>query len=592
MELKTEIMTCSACGTQMVIINGDTYYCEGCGNTYKVKNAEENNITEIKRAMAKISEMEFDVAENMMDLYIADHTDAYEAYWAKFLAQNKIVYVDDGGKKMVPTFADIPGESLRNNSNFKKACEKAPDEKKEYYLKQISIIEDNAAEWKNVRKTEGAYDVFISYKDKNDDESRSRTQDSNDLLSLYHKLKEKGYRVFFSRESMIEHQGKKYEPYIYNALDTAKVMLVCGSKEEYFNAKWVKNEWTRFLSQIDSGKKKDGVVIPVMLGGMEANALPAKLRKFQGIEYGSVDFLGDLQKSIDSVIKKKSFIKAVGSQNKSFGGILGGLGIGGNTPTYNPSIDKLEDKIYEWNASIISGQSNYKTIMKEIDLYIAYKQAEIDPRVVYLYTRAMTDNYTRTTYSGFEGAFSTADKSNKLQDLMSKLNAKYEDLVRKTSLSMGELDKACPGEMSTYNTYKRTLNNAISETKAQAEKEAEYKANDAQRKHEEVMKYGRKSSGVGDIVSGVGSTFSSLLKIILTIALAFGGFALGFLIPGWIFQDSLSTIGIGASIIINVLLVIRDIKRILSEKETSLKSRFLLAFIITLALCVISSLVF
>ena len=38
-------------------------------------------------------------------------------------------------------------------------------------------------------------------------------------------------------------------------------MLVVGTKEEYFNAVWVKNEWSRFLEMMKKDKNKS--LIPV-----------------------------------------------------------------------------------------------------------------------------------------------------------------------------------------------------------------------------------------------------------------------------------------------------------------------------------------
>ena len=37
-------------------------------------------------------------------------------------------------------------------------------------------------------------------------------------------------------------------------------MVVLGTKPEYFNAVWVKNEWSRYLALIKAGQKK--ILIP------------------------------------------------------------------------------------------------------------------------------------------------------------------------------------------------------------------------------------------------------------------------------------------------------------------------------------------
>ena len=74
---------------------------------------------------------------------------------------------------------------------------------------------------------------------------------------LYHQLTNEGFKVFFSRITLEDKLGTAYEPYIFAALNSAKVMIVIGSKPEYFNAVWVKNEWSRYLALVkQSGGKR------------------------------------------------------------------------------------------------------------------------------------------------------------------------------------------------------------------------------------------------------------------------------------------------------------------------------------------------
>ena len=82
--------------------------------------------------------------------------------------------------------------------------------------------------------------MFICYKET--DDSGSRTKDSTLAQDIYYQLTNEGYKVFFSRITLEDKLGQQYEPYIFAALNSAKVMLVIGTKAEYFNAVWVKNE--------------------------------------------------------------------------------------------------------------------------------------------------------------------------------------------------------------------------------------------------------------------------------------------------------------------------------------------------------------
>ena len=69
--------------------------------------------------------------------------------------------------------------------------------------------------------------------------------DSVIAQDVYDALTEKGYRVFFSRITLEDKLGTEYEPYIFAALNSAKVTLAFGTDYEYFSAVWVKNEWSR-----------------------------------------------------------------------------------------------------------------------------------------------------------------------------------------------------------------------------------------------------------------------------------------------------------------------------------------------------------
>ena len=79
---------------------------------------------------------------------------------------------------------------------------------------------------------EAPYDVFICYKET--DFEGKRTLDSVLAMDIYEALTDKGYRVFFSRVSLEDKLGTEYEPFIFAALNSAKIMLVVGTDYEYF----------------------------------------------------------------------------------------------------------------------------------------------------------------------------------------------------------------------------------------------------------------------------------------------------------------------------------------------------------------------
>ena len=113
---------------------------------------------------------------------------------------------------------------------------------------------------------------------------------------VYDALTEKGYRVFFSRITLEDKLGTEYEPYIFAALNSAKVMLVFGTDYEYFNAVWVKNEWSRFLALIASGQKKH--LIPCYKG-VDAYDMPKEFAHLQGQDMGKLGAVQDLVRGVE-----------------------------------------------------------------------------------------------------------------------------------------------------------------------------------------------------------------------------------------------------------------------------------------------------
>ena len=63
---------------------------------------------------------------------------------------------------------------------------------------------------------------------------------------IYYQLEKGNLKVFFFRITLEDKLGTEYEPYIFAALNSAKVMLAVGTNPKYLNAVWVKNEWSSY----------------------------------------------------------------------------------------------------------------------------------------------------------------------------------------------------------------------------------------------------------------------------------------------------------------------------------------------------------
>ena len=201
----------------------------------------------------------------------------------------------------MPTCNNITENSFLQDKDVQKAISCAPADVKTTYQQQAQQIEKIRIEWLDKARKEPPYDVFISYKDSDKENGIDRTQDSVDAMELYNLLKDKGYQVFYSRITLRDKVSEQYEPYIYNALKTAKVMIVFGEKPEYFSAVWLKNEWSRFINMITKGEKHKNSLV-VVYKNMNPNDLPVVLKSRQCMNMSDLTFLTDLERHIKRVV--------------------------------------------------------------------------------------------------------------------------------------------------------------------------------------------------------------------------------------------------------------------------------------------------
>ncbi len=238
---------CKSCGG----INSDSVNtCEYCGRSLdrrKTRSEELKNLYE--KGNALLSACEFDraavVFEKILDL---DYKQA-EAHWSIVLCKYGIEFVNDRFNGKTPTCHRTINATIQSDVNYKNALENANDEEKEIYCNVANQIADIQKKILHIAKNEKPYDVFISYKE-TDEETGEVTADSRVAYEIYEKLTNAGLNVFYSKMTLRNHAGKEFEPYIYAALSSAKVMILLGSREEYLNAIWVKNEWSRFLHML------------------------------------------------------------------------------------------------------------------------------------------------------------------------------------------------------------------------------------------------------------------------------------------------------------------------------------------------------
>ena len=359
----------------------DKWVCDSCGRPMpQILDSRENQLLAV--AEGKFAQEKFIEAEELYADIVKSFPNCYPAYWGLTLAKHGIKYVDDlrTGKKVATCWAPEIS-SIKDDKNYKKVLDIAPTAEREYYESQGEKIESIRKEWQEKAKKIKPYDVFICFKD-TDDETRGRTEDSIELSDLYNNLTRDKYNVFFSRYSLEGITAENYEPYIFQALSTAKVMIVYGSKEEYFESTWMKNEWTRFLHKIADGQKQKNALLPVVKG-CSPSALPPRLRGLQVLDAGKNTFYSDLTRYIDKVLAssedtvelQRSKIKFDKRQSVSRG----------QARRIHSRALQVED------VEIISAQG--EQLMKVINSFVQQKQFERAEKFCDAWIRSNPSNY-------------------------------------------------------------------------------------------------------------------------------------------------------------------------------------------------------
>ena len=306
------MIKCKMCGGDLHITEGSTVCeCEYCGTKQTVPTLDnEKKLTLFSRAGRLLRNCEFDKASGVFESIVAEFPEEAEAYWGLVLCKYGIEYVDDPatGKK-IPTCHRSSFDSVLDDVNFEQACENTDAVARRVYRDEARQLEELRKSIIEVSGKEEPYDIFISYKET--DENGNRTLDSVIAQDIYTELTEKGYRVFFSRISLEDKLGVEYEPYIFAALNSAKVMLVVGTDYENFDAVWVKNEWSRFLKLIAGGQKK--VLIPVFKN-MDPYDMPKEFSKLAAQDMGKVGAMQDLLRGVEKLVDKKLSTRQMDSQ--------------------------------------------------------------------------------------------------------------------------------------------------------------------------------------------------------------------------------------------------------------------------------------
>ncbi len=303
------VFKCKICGGNLdVEQTSKVITCEYCGTKQTLPSLENDKVTNLyDRANHYRRNNEYDKAEALYEMILNENSKDAEAYWSLILCKYGVEYVEDPKThEYIPTCNRTQKTSLLADENYKQALKYASDEQKELYKAEANKINEIQKGILEISSKEEPYDVFICYKEA--DDNGQRTEDSVIAQELYYQLQKEGIKAFFAKITLENKIGEQYEPYIYAALNSAKVMITIGTKKEYFEAPWVKNEWSRYLALIKEGQNK--VIIPCFKN-MDAYDLPEEFAYLQAQDMNKIGFEQDLIYGIKKIINSKKDKKKI-----------------------------------------------------------------------------------------------------------------------------------------------------------------------------------------------------------------------------------------------------------------------------------------
>lgn len=294
------VLNCRMCGSNLVPIPGSsTCECSYC-KTLQTIPALDNEIKMnlYNRACDLRFNNEYDEAARVFANLTAEFPEEPENYWGLCLCKYGVEYVDDPVKGVkIPICHRTRLESIFDDDDYIQACENANPDARRVYRSEARAIDEIQNKIINIVHNEKPYDIYVSCQEH--DSFDKQTKDCVMAQNIFNVLTEYGYRVFYPKITLASKSRNEYEPYVYAALNSAKILLVVGTALSCFNDVWVKNEWGRFLSfrRIDAPK----TIVPCF-SDVDPNLLPKEIRSMQGQDMDKIGFTYDLLKMVDEII--------------------------------------------------------------------------------------------------------------------------------------------------------------------------------------------------------------------------------------------------------------------------------------------------
>ncbi|MDE5602017.1 MAG: leucine-rich repeat protein [Clostridia bacterium] len=306
---------CPTCGGRLELISNNKYECRCCHNVYEMHEGNTSLYDSLQTASTFRESLNFKQAEmlykNMLKKYANE--DLSDVYWNLLLCEQRVMFETDQNGEQFPSFYDIAQTEIDESEYYSKAIEYAQEydsNKLMCFVDLANKMQEAKSKYRTIKNSTKPYDIFICFKKSSLVDPDKLTKDYQLAYDLYNHLST-SYKVFFSERSLDNIVIREYEPNIYHALYTAKIMLVLCSDIDYLNSQWVRNEWSRFKMMTRTSAQAKSI-IPIFIDGFSPEQLPDELRSCQGYnnDIYLMQKLGSAIKAIINPVDKEAEIAA------------------------------------------------------------------------------------------------------------------------------------------------------------------------------------------------------------------------------------------------------------------------------------------
>lgn len=296
------VLKCKICSTQIPIQNKkDFVTCTHCGTAVTIPEWTDDSQADLYNSAAYYRQNgEFEKAAKIYETILIDQETAAEAHWGLLLCQLGIQYMEDVKKrKWIPICHRPQPGTLLKEPRYLATLQYAKGYARTLYMREAVQLDKIQQEILETAKTEEPYDLYLCCKGR--DENGRRTKDSLLAERIYDELLKRKYRVFFAQMTLEKKQAGEFQPYLYAALHSARILVAVGTKPEHFQAAWFKNEWKSYLNLMREDGKK--LLIPVYRD-MDPHELPEELMGLQAQDVGKNGILQEVICGIENVLDR------------------------------------------------------------------------------------------------------------------------------------------------------------------------------------------------------------------------------------------------------------------------------------------------